>query len=181
MVLPGGVSIGNLQERLEMATIESGVTLKGSFEPLVKGFTDKTERGILRGSLRRTARQVLVKGARSNLRAAGGGRFAKDITVKTKVTNKVAWATVGAKAGSVLAKVGHLIERGTRGHAMRAKNARAMVTKDGIFIGSRANHPGTQAKPWLNPALSDNKGKAVLVFGQNLVLEIEKAVAKGKR
>jgi len=157
------------------------VQLEGSFEPLIKGLTDKTQRGILRGSLRKTARAVLVKAARRNLRLANGRRFAKDVTVKTKVTNTQALAVVGAKKGSPLSKIGHLIEKGTRPHEIAVKRAKSMVTRDGIFIGRRASHPGTQAKPWLNPALRDNKVKAVADFGKNLVIEIDRAVRKGKR
>ena len=161
--------------------INSNVELKGSFEPLVKGFTDKTERGILRGSLRRTAQQVILKAARANLRAVGGKRYARSLTVKTTVTNKVANAKVGAKKGSVLAKIGHLIERGTRPHTMVPRKARVMVGKDGIFYGTGAEHPGTQAKPWLNPALEDHKTPVFARFRELVVEEINKAIAKGKR
>jgi len=157
------------------------VQLEGSFEPLIKGLTDKTQRGILRGSLRKTARAVIVKAARGNLRRANGQRFAKDVTVKTKVTNTQAFAVVGAKRGTPLSKVGHLIEKGTRPHEIGVKRAKAMVTRDGIFIGRRASHPGTQAKPWMNPALKENKTRAVADFGRNLTTEIESAVRKGKR
>ena len=161
--------------------IDNNVELKGSFEPLIKGCTDKTQRGILRGSLRKTARSVIVKAARGNLRKANGQRFAKDVTVKTKVTNTQAFAAVGAKRGTPLSKVGHLIEKGTRAHEIGVKRAKSMVTRDGIFIGRRASHPGTQAKPWMNPALKENKGKAVSDFRKNLVTEIDRAVRKGKR
>ena len=157
------------------------VQLKGSFEPLIKGFTDKTQRGILRGSLRKTARSVLVKAARRNLRKANGQRFARDVTVKTRVRNKQAFAVVGAKRGTPLSKVGHLIEKGTRPHEIGVKRAKSMVTRDGIFIGRRASHPGTQAKPWMNPALRDNEAKVVTDFGKNLVTEIDRAVRKGRR
>jgi len=162
--------------------VQSNVELKGSFEPLVKGFSDKTERGILRATLRRTAQQVVLKAARANLRSAGGGRFAKSLTVKTTVTNKVANAKIGAKRGSPLAKVGHLIERGTKSHAMTPRRSKVMVgRKDGIFYGTFVEHPGTQAKPWLNPALEDRKVPTVARFGELIVEEINKAVAKGKR
>lgn len=164
-----------------MTSISANVELKGSFEPLVRGFSNKTERGILRASLRRTAQQVILKEARKNLKSVGGKRFAKSVTVKTTVTNKVANAKIGAKKGSALAKIGHLIEGGTRAHAMVPKKARVMVGKDGIFYGTKAQHPGTQARPWLNPALEDNKAPAVARFGAIIVEEIDKAIAKGKR
>ena len=162
--------------------INSKVELKGSFEPLVKGFSDKTERGILRGTLRRTAQQVVLREARKNLKSVGGKRFARSLTVKTTVTQKVANAKIGAKKGTPLAKIGHLIEGGTRGHTITLKKSRVMVgRKDGIFYGTRAEHPGTRARPWLNPALEDHKGPVVRRFGELIVEEINKAVAKGKR
>jgi len=159
----------------------SRVELKGSFEPLVKGLSDKTERGILRGALRRTAQQVIVKAARANLQAVGGSRFARNVTVKTTVTNQVANARVGAKKGTPLSKVGHLIERGTRSHTVMPRKAKVMVGKDGIVYGKRALHPGTGAKPWLNPALEDHQAEAVARFGDFVTEEIDKAIAKGKR
>ena len=162
--------------------INSNVELKGSFEPLVKRFADKTQRGILRATLRRTAQQVIVKEARANLKSVGGKRFTKGLTVKTTVTNRVANARIGAKQGSLLAKVGHLIERGTKPHTLETSKSRVMVgRKDGIFYGTQARHPGTAAKPWLNPALEERKGPTVQRFGELIVEEIEKAIAKGKR
>ncbi len=164
-----------------MAAIDTTVSLKSSIPNLRARFSDKTERGILRGALRKTARSVLVKAAKTNIRNANGRRFAKDITVKTKVTNRVATALVGAKKGTVLAKVGHLIEGGTRGHVVEAKSKKSMKTKDGIFIGKRANHPGTSPHPWLTPALKVIRNNAVTVFGNNVQGVIVRAVKKGKR
>jgi len=157
------------------------VELKGSFEPLLKGFTNKTERGILRGTLRRTAQQVILKAAKANLKDVGARRYVKNLTVKTSVTNQVAGARIGAKKGSPLGKIGHLIEGGTRPHLLRPKSAQVMVSKDGIFRGRSAMHPGTRSRPWLNPALNDNIRQAVTRFGQLIVEEIDKAIAKGKR
>ena len=50
-----------------MTSINANVELKGSFEPLVRGFSDKTERGILRGALRRTAQQRRGRMAQAEL------------------------------------------------------------------------------------------------------------------
>ena len=163
-------------------TTKNGVALEGSFEPLVRGFTDKTERGILRGALRRTGQQVTVKEARNNLRSIGANRHAKSVTVKTSVTNLVAKARIGAKRGTVLAKIGHLLEKGTRSHTIRPRRAKALVGKrDGIFYGTRVSHPGARAQPWMNPALEDHVPRTVSKFTALVVEEIDKAVAKGKR
>ena len=156
------------------------VKLSGGFESLVKGFSDKSERGILRGSLRRTAQQVLVKAAKKNLQGIKAGRHKKSVTVKTTVTPQVAKATVGAKKGTSLAKLGHLFERGTRPHTIRIKDRKVLVA-NGIFMGRSVEHPGTRPRPWLNPALEDNTQQAVAKFGELIVEEVKKAAAKGKK
>lgn len=162
--------------------VKTTVDLRGSFEPLVKGFTDKTERGILRGALRRTSQQVIAKAARKNLKVSGGARHTKAVTVKTSVTNQQATARTGAKRGTPLAKIGHLIEGGAAPHIVRAKRAKVMIgRKDGIFYGRRVKHPGRPAKPWMNPALEDNVSEVTERFGQLIREEIDKAVEKGKR
>ena len=163
------------------AAIEAQVVTKGSFEPLIKGLSDKTQRGILRASLRRAAQQTVLKEARKNVREVAGSRHAKSMIAKSTATNKVAFAAVGAKKGTAWSKIGHLIEGGTRSHSLRARKARVMVGRDGIFYGTKAVHPGTRAKPWLVPAWATSKMKAVGKFGVFIVEEIDKAVAKGKR
>ena len=165
-----------------MTNLGNGVELTGSFEPLVKGFTDKTERGILRGALRRTGQQVTVKEARNNLRSINAARHTKSVTVKTSVTNFRATAKIGAKKRTTLAKIGHLLEKGTRGHPVRVKNARVMVgRRDGIVYGTAVSHPGAKKQPWMNPALEDHILRTVDKFGELIVQEIDKAIAKGKR
>ncbi len=176
-----------------MTNLGHGVELTGSFEPLVKGFSDKTERGILRGALRRTGQQVTVKEARNNLRSIGANRHTKSVTVKTSVTNFVATARIGAKRGTVLAKIGHLLEKGTRGHVVESKTdisdiatqrtrKKLMVgRKTGIIYGTRVRHPGARKKPWMNPALEDHVPRTVSKFTDLILEEIDKAVAKGKR
>ena len=163
-----------------IVTLKAETKLEGSFEPLLKRFSDKTERGILRASLRRTSQQVIIKEAKANLKQVGGRRFLKDMTVKTSVTMKRAVARIGAKVGTPLSKIGHLIEGGTRPHVILPKRRPVMISKDGIFRGRRVEHPGTRAKPWLNPAMEENRQRAITKFGDLVVDEMEKAIRKGK-
>lgn len=163
-------------------TLKVKADLTGSFEPMLKGFASKTERGILRASLRRTGQQVVAKEARINLRRVGGKRFTRDIIVKTSVTLSRAVAQIGARKRSPLAKIGHLIEGGTRPHVIQTRRqGGVMMGKDGIFRGRRVQHPGTQARPWLNPALLNKKRQAVARFKDLVVEEMFKAIRKGKR
>ena len=165
-----------------MAGINAQVSLKGSFEPMIKGFSDKSQRGIIRGALRRTAQQTVLKAAKKNLISVGGGKYKKGLTVKTSVTNTKAEARIGGKRGTEIGRLGHLIERETDPHVIRVRRKGVMVgRKDGIFYGAVAQHPGTRARPWLNPAMDDNRGKVMDKFGDLVREEIAKAVAKGKR
>jgi len=174
--------------------IESAVIVNGSFEPLIKGFTDKTQRGILRASLRRAAQQTVLKAARANVRKVAGGKHAKSVVAKSTATNKVAFAKIGAKRETDWSKIGHLFEFGTKSHLMQAgrtgsatrtrpkSGKRVMVgRKDGIVYGTKALHPGMRARPWMVPAWALMKRPAVAKFGTFIVEEINKAIAKGKR
>jgi len=157
------------------------VIIDGSFEPLIKGLTDKTQRGILRASLRRAAQQTVLKQARKNVRAIGGTQDAKNLVAKSSATNFKAQARIGAKRRSRWGKIGHLLEKGTQAHSIRAKGRLMVGRKDGIIYGRAVEHPGSRARPWMAPAWDKEKRPAVDKFGDFIVEEIDKAIAKGKR
>ena len=160
--------------------IGSRMVLTGGFDGLIKDMTNKTERGILRAALRRTGQQVTVKEARRNLKGVGAARYVKNVIVKTTVTARQAVAMIGARKGSPLSKIGHLIEGGTKRHVITPKKAKVMVSRDGIFRGRRVNHPGTTARPWLNPALNNKRRAATSKFAELVRAEILKAAAKAR-
>ncbi len=157
------------------------VIIDGSFEPLIAGLTDKTQRGILRKSLRRAAQQTVLKEARKNVRRIAGAKHAKSLTAKSSATNFQAFAKIGSKKGTVFSKIGHLLEKGTQPHTVRAKGRVMVGRKDGIIYGRTVRNPGARKKPWLAPAWEKEKRPAVDKFGVFIVQEIDKAIAKGKR
>ncbi len=157
------------------------VIIDGSFEPLIAGLTDKSQRGILRKSLRRAAQQTVLKEARKNVRRIAGAKHAKSLTAKSSATNFKAEARIGAKKGTTFAKIGHLLEKGTQPHVVRAKGRVMVGRKDGIVYGRVVRNPGARAKPWLAPAWEEEKRPAVAKFEVFIVEEFDKAIAKGKR
>ena len=48
------------------------------------------------------------------------------------------------------------VEKGTRPHKIRAKNKKVLRSKAGVFFGKEVNHPGSKAKPFLEPAAKKN-------------------------
>lgn len=170
------------------------VITQSSFESLIKKFSDKTQRGILRSALRRAMQQTVLKEARKNVRKVAGSKHAKALVAKSSTARGGAVAKMGAKKQTDWSKIGHLVEFGTKPHIMEAgrtgpatrsrpgSGKKLMVgRKDGIIYGKRVNHPGARAKPWLVPAWAKMRKPAVAKFGDFIVEEIDKAVAKGKR
>lgn len=170
------------------------VIIDGSFEPLLKGLSDKSQRGILRKSLRRAAQQTVLKEARANVRRIAGAQHAKAVVAKSTATNKTAFAKIGAKKETNWFNIGHLLEFGTKPHIMQAgrtgpatrsrprSGKKLMVGRtNGIIYGTKVFHPGSIPKRWLLPAWARKKSAAVDKFGQFIVEEIDKAIAKGKR
>ena len=151
------------------------VIIESNFEDLLRGLSDKSQRGILRKSLRRAAQQTVLKEARKNVRAIAGSTDAKAVVVKSTATNQKADARIGAKKRSRWGKIGHLMEKGTRAHTVRVKRAGVMVgRKDGIIYGTVVRNPGAKANPWMAPAWAAQKRPAVVKFGQFIKEEIDK-------
>ncbi len=176
------------------SAIESKVTVIGSFEPLIKRMSDKSQRGILRASLRRAMRQSVLKEAKSNVKKVAGSKHSKSLKVLSKATNQKAEARMGADRETDWAKIGHLFENGTKPHTAEAgrtgpatrtrpKSGKKLMVgrKDGEIYGKSVNNPGMRARPWLAPAWALKKMNAVEMFGLFVIEELEKAISKGKK
>jgi hypothetical protein len=172
--------------------VRTEVITKGSFEPLIRGLSNKTQRGVLRRSLRRAAQQTVLKVARANVKKVAGGKHAKAVVVKSIATNKAASAKIGAKKESDWGKLGHLFELGTKAHITQAgrtgpatrtrpPSGKKVMSGNGIIYGTTVLNPGMRKRPWLAPAWALQKMPAVNKFGQFIVEEIDKAIAKGQR
>ena len=58
-------------------------------------------------------------------------------------------------------KYARLVEEGTRPHTIRAKNKKALYWKGAKRPVKLVNHPGSKAKPYLEPAFESEKDKFI--------------------
>ena len=151
----------------------------------VRDLSVKINRAVTRDALR-TAGNVIKKRAAANLRAQGSRTMAKDLFVSSKVTHTTGQAQIGAKRGTRLGRLGHLMERGTRPHTIMAGGKRGRTGKklladveEGIVFGRVVKHPGARAKPWLEPAIEDAEAEVIQVFEEAILTQIAKAQGKG--
>jgi len=132
------------------------LNLKGDKELVaaLKSIGDVTFRKVMR-SATNAAMQPVLRSARSN--AASIGRhhtIAKSLIKKTKTypRNNVVVTLVGpdkdyvGENGHRPVKTAHLVELGTAAHVTR-------TTEQGLVV----THPGTPPRPFLRPALENNR------------------------
>lgn len=77
---------------------------------------------------------------------------------------------------AVPAYYAHLVERGTRPHAIGKGSKLARRGKAGSAGG--AQHPGTRARPFIGPAYTSNRPSIARAIQDALAVEIEKEIAK---
>ena len=102
------------------------------------------------------------------------GEFVKgeaqlNCVVKTgNLKNSINHKVIGNDRVRIGTPVGYAIhvEHGTRPHTIFPKNAKALRFKIGnrIVFAKSVNHPGTQAHPFLRPALWNNQQKILNFF-----------------
>lgn len=114
----------------------------------------KQQRRIWRGIFRATGQTIVQKAARQNLRSLGLRKHAGKITTRARATNQNVEARIGARRRTQIAYIGHLIENGTRPHVIKIRRKKALA-KGKVIFGKSIQHPGTVARPWLKPAVSD--------------------------
>lgn len=150
-------------------------------EAKVKALSPKGQRRVWRNALRSSGQKTVQKDARANLKAMGLAKDAKDVTTRSTASAAKIEAKVGAKlkAGRIK-RLGHIWEKGTRPHAIRAKRKKALAASpEGPVFGTVVDHPGAKAKPWLLPALEKNRQTVAEVLAKRIDIEIAKARAKG--
>lgn len=54
-----------------------------------------------------------------------------------------------------------IVEKGSRPHIIRAKNKKALYWKGASHPVKQVNHPGSKAKPYLEPAFESEKDKFI--------------------
>ncbi|MEH6436696.1 HK97-gp10 family putative phage morphogenesis protein [Massilia sp. DD77] len=115
----------------------------------------KIEKNIMRAALR-AGGIVFRDEARANIRDDDG-----DLSASVQVTTRIRRGTVYAsvKAGGRRAPHWHWVEFGTAPHKIRPKRQRALSF--GGAIAGEVDHPGSQPKPYMRPAL-DAKSQAAI-------------------
>ena len=116
----------------------------------IKGITKKAVKiGLLQGG------NVIKNAAIENIKKNG--------TIKTRTMSRS--LEVKPLAGELAVLIGSpiddppyptYIEFGTAPHVISIKNKKVLADGKGKFFGKKVNHPGTQAKPFLRPALDEN-------------------------
>ena len=125
----------------------------------IKGLTKKAVKlGLLQGG------NVIKNAAAENIKRNG--------TIKTRTM--VRSLEVKPLTGKLAVLIGSpssdppyptYIEFGTPPHTISVKNKRVLTDGKGKFFGKTVNHPGTQAKPFLRPALDENHKDAIFQKG----------------
>ena len=54
-----------------------------------------------------------------------------------------------------------IVEKGSKAHVIRPKNKKALYWKGATHPVKQVNHPGSKAKPYLEPALESEKDKFI--------------------
>lgn len=100
------------------------------------------------------ASALVVEGTAKNLAPVDTGNLRNSITHEVEGKK----ARVGTNSEYALA-----VEFGTSPHKISVKNKK--ILSDGkVFFGKTVQHPGTEAQPFLFPALERNKGNIRKIF-----------------
>ena len=86
----------------------------------------------------------------------------KKVAYKTGALSRSINTTYGKQGSEAVIKadVSHasFVEYGTRAHTIRPKNKKALAFNSGnkMTFAKKVNHPGTKAKPFMEPAFNEN-------------------------
>jgi HK97 gp10 family phage protein len=142
------------------------------------------QKKLLRGALR-AGLKITLKQARESIHSVSGD-LAGSLRISTRAAkNGDVVATL--KAGSKQAFYAHMVEFGTAAHVIEASGAKAVSFNGQTF--SKVEHPGSQQKPFMRPALdaaatsNSDVFKAVAAYlapkiDQNLALLPDESDAK---
>jgi HK97 gp10 family phage protein len=124
------------------------------------------EKARLRGVLK--VCQV-IEGAAVMLCPVDKGDLRSAIGYACKLGSSAGARKPGNADGIVIANKRHAapVEFGTRPHVITVKNARVLSDGKTVF-GTRVNHPGTQAQPFMRPAWDQNKGNSDRIMKSEL-------------
>jgi HK97 gp10 family phage protein len=113
---------------------------------------------------------VVVRDAARKNAPVKTGKLKKSIRIKKRRSRRGSTEIVYAVSPQVF--YGHMVEKGTPPHVIKAKFKKAMG-KDGKF-GLIVKHKGAKAKPFLRPAFDDNIPRIIDAMQAKLVQGIER-------
>ncbi len=146
-----------------------------TYKAKIRVLSPKQSRAVWRKAFRDTGRTIVQKAANRTLKAISRS-LKGQLTTKATATTANVIARIGAKPGTRLASIGHLLEKGTSMHTIRVRRKR-VLSGGGQIFGTEATHPGAPAQPWLEPALMDNDEKIRDDILQRIIDNIDKARA----
>lgn len=163
--------------------------LQGVYK-LVQGLKDlpmRVQRNVLRTTIFRIAQQVRDR-AKQILQANGSVqtgnllrtiRAVRDINQPNIVSSKVLGGSRSGKRSAwygLLVEKGHLVVRPKVGGEKRLRSRSVRTKQAGITHGTVIGH--VPPRPFLVPALEENRAKAEDLILQQLKIEVQKAFAK---
>lgn len=159
---------------LKKASQQRAVTLKG-IKAAAKLVQQAAKAGAPKrkgsGTLRRSIGTLAKKGSKGKTLA-----FAV-IGPRQKVRKEGVKTPYGGTVTAVPAYYAHLVEKGTRGHSIRAgsKLARRTQSAKGQAV---VRHPGAKPNPFLKPAYESTRAAAGAAAERAMGEEIQKIIAK---
>ena len=157
-----------------------GIRVEGleALERQVQVLSPKGRRRVWRAAFRGAGQSVIQKGARDELKAQGHRSLGKGLRTKAKAKGTQITATIGAKAGTQLNRIGHLLEFGTKAHPVRPRDAKVLRLGEALFrVG--VQHPGAKARSWLLMVLQRSREKVTADIARRIDKEVQNAKARG--
>lgn len=164
---------------------------------LLKKLPLQIERRIVDGAAK-MAMKPMLETARSFVVANGSDRTGqlreslslrsrklRDGTRSTRMgPNLKRYATRKNSSGKAVkyrpASIAHLVERGTAAHKIESKTGKKLRLRGGGFVNGGVMHPGTRARPFMEPAFELHKRRALRVYGQELFKRAERWIARNR-
>lgn len=131
-----------------MSTRDTVIQGGRQLDELLQTLPEKMQRNVNRAGLRAGA-VVLLDAVKQNIPVASGAlRDSARITSRTRNGE----VTVSVKVGNRVAWYAHLVEYGTRQHAIKPREPGGAMQFGGVTTRS-VQHPGARAQPFMRPAV----------------------------
>lgn len=148
-------------------------------------FPDKVYEKVVRGAVT-FAIKPLLKSMKAKVPVVFG-QLKRSLKIKQKNYKRqgIVFALVGPDAavkdpvtGARPVKYAHLVEFGTAPHEVNAKRGKVLT----LLVGpvTKIEHPGARAKPFMRPALAENKNKILSNYIKKMKFGINKEAKKLK-